>query len=111
MIDEPSRITSITYLGDVNSITQNGPQYYNIVKQGGGFKLFQLNVPTYNAQDLLNQEVVDNNNTKVSATFNEGSNTKYTYTCTVNSLGTFKLKIGYRVNGVPTTIYGPPFTL
>ena len=111
VIDEPSRITSITYLGDVNSITQNGPQYYNIVKQGGGFKLFQLNVPTYNAQDLLNQEVVDNNNTKVSATFNEGSNTKYTYTCTVNSLGTFKLKIGYRVNGVPTTIYGPPFTL
>jgi hypothetical protein len=111
VVDEPSKVTSITYLGDVNSITQNGPQYYNIVKPGGGFKSFQLNVPTYNAQDLLNQEVVNNNNQKVSATFREGSDTKYTYSCTVNSLGTFKLKIGYRVNGVPTTIYGPPFTL
>ena len=111
VVESVSNVTSITYLGDVDSNTQNGPQFYNIVKPGGGFKSFQLNVPTYNAQDLLNQEVVTVNNTKVSATFNEGSNTKYTYTCTVNSLGTFKLKIGYRVNGVPTTIYGPPFTL
>jgi hypothetical protein len=111
VIEEPSKITSITYLGDVDSNTQNGPQYYNIVKPGGGFKLFQLNVPTYNSQDLLRQEVVNSNNTSVSATFREGSDTKYTYNCTVNDLGTFKLKIGYRVNGVPTTIYGPPFTL
>jgi hypothetical protein len=111
VVESVSKITSITYLGDVDSNTQNGPQYYNIVKPGGGFKSFQLNVPTYNAQDLLSQEVVTVGNTKVSATFNEGSNTKYTYTCTVNSLGTFKLKIGYRVNGVPTIIYGPPFTL
>ena len=111
VVEEPSKITSITYLGDVNAITQNGPQYYNIVKPGGGFKSFQVNVPTYNAQDLLNQEVVDNNNTKVSATFRQGSDTKYTYSCTINSLGVFKLKIAYKVNGVPTTIYGPPFTL
>jgi hypothetical protein len=111
VVESVSKITSITYLGDVDSNTQNGPQFYNIVKPGGGFKSFQLNVPTYNSQDLLSQEVVTVGNTKVSATFTEGSNTKYTYTCTVNSLGTFKLKIGYRVNGVPTTIYGPPFTL
>jgi hypothetical protein len=111
VVESVSKITSITYLGDVDSNTQNGPQFYNIVKPGGGFKSFQLNVPTYNSQDLLSQEVVTVGNTKVSTTFTEGSNTKYTYTCTVNSLGTFKLKIGYRVNGVPTTIYGPPFTL
>jgi len=111
VVESVSKVTSITYLGDVDSNTQNGPQFYNIVKPGGGFKSFQLNVPTYNSQDLLSQEVVTVDNTKVSATFNEGSNTKYTYTCNVNSLGTFKLKIGYRVNGIPTTIYGPPFTL
>ena len=111
VVNEPNKVTSITYLGDVNQISQSGPQYYNIVKGGGGFKSFQLNVPTYNPQDLLNQEIIDDNSFKISATFREGSDTKYSYSCTVDSLGSFKLKITYRVNGVPTTIYGPLFTL
>ena len=111
VIVSETKVESITFLGEGVNLQGTGPQYYNVVKLGGGWKSFQFNVPTYNPQDLVSQSVVDMNNTTVSATFTEGSDTKYTYKCTVNSIGTFRLKLKYKVNGVETTVLGPSFTL
>ena len=111
VIVSETKVASITFLGEGVNLQGTGPQYYNVVKSGGGWKSFQFNVPTYNPQDLVSQSVVDMNNTTVSATFTEGSDTKYTYKCTVNSIGTFRLKLKYKVNGVETTVLGPSFTL
>ena len=61
VIVSETKVESITFLGEGVNLQGTGPQYYNVVKSGGGWKSFQFNVLTYNPQDLVSQSVVDMN--------------------------------------------------
>jgi hypothetical protein len=111
---------SIIKVGEYDSLQGDGWQYFNVKKPTGGYITFKFDVPEFSTANYGSKYVVDLNNDLVSYSSGGGNDTKYTNVVTVNSLGSFKLKVEYRPYGYTSpiggqvltqTVYSPIFTL
>lgn len=111
---------SITLVGQSSTIQGNGPQYFNIKKPAGGYITFKFNAPTFNIENYVSRIVVGADGYPTPFYGESGTDSKYTYIYTINSIGTFNLVIEYYpygttapINGkvLKQTVVSPPFTL
>jgi hypothetical protein len=111
---------SIIKVGEYDSLQGDGWQYFNVKKPAGGYITFKFDAPEFSTANYGSKYVVDLNNDLVSYSSSGGDDTKYTNLVTVNSLGSFKLRVDYRPYGytgpiggqvLTQTVYSPIFTL
>ena len=111
---------SIIKVGEYDSLQGDGWQYFNVKKPAGGYITFKFDAPEFSTANYGSKYVVDLNNDLVSYSSSGGDDTKYTNVVTVNSLGSFKLRVDYRPYGytgpiggqvLTQTVYSPIFTL
>ena len=116
----PEKPLSITLVGESDVIQGNGTEYFNIKKLAGGYITYKFNAPEFKDADYGDNIIVDLDGYPVPASKIQGIDYKYTYVYTVNSKGTFNLKINYLPYGYTApiggevlvqTVLSPPFTL
>ena len=116
----PEQPLSITYVGESSFIQGDGPEYFNIKKSGGGYITYKFNAPKFEDSNMVSKIVIGSDGLPVSASYLLGSDTKYTYLWTINSLGKFNFVVEYlpyaytSPNGgevLKQTVVSPPFTL
>jgi len=116
----PEKPLSITLIGESDVIQGNGTEYFNIKKPAGGYITYKFNAPEFKDADYGDNIIVDLDGYPVPAPKIQGIDYKYTYVYTVNSKGTFNLKISYLPYGYTApiggevlvqTVLSPPFTL
>jgi len=111
---------SITFVGESAFIQGDGPQYFNVKKQSGGYITYKFNAPKFEDSNLVSKIVIGSDGLPVSATYSLGSDTKYTYVWIINSVGKFNFVVEYLPYGYTSpnggevlkqTVVSPPFTL
>jgi hypothetical protein len=116
----PEKPLSITLIGESDVLQGNGPEYFNIKKPAGGYITYKFNAPEFKVADYGINAIVGLDGFPVSSSSSLGEDTKLTYVTTVNSKGTFNLKVEYRPYGftapkdgevLTQTVLSPPFTL
>jgi hypothetical protein len=111
---------SVTLVGESNVIQGNGPEYFNIKKPAGGYITYKFNAPEFKVTNYDFNAIVNLDGFPVESSSSLGDDTNYTYIWTVNSIGTFKLKVEYYPYGLTApkdgeilkqTVLSTPFTL
>jgi len=116
----PEQPLSITFVGESAFIQGDGPEYFNVKKTGGRYLTYKFNAPKFQDSNLVSKIVIGSDGLPVSASYLLGSDTKYTYVWTINSVGKFNFVVEYlpyaytSPNGgevLKQTVVSPPFTL